>query len=129
MSCAFTPGVWMNTGAVGFALFIASAEARIAMVYGPKENNCAVANANLMAAAPDLYKACTEVLPYLEEHVASVIEAHSVLDEAGDPIPETLERDVDIALERERRLLALLRWAIAYAECGLVDSMGMRRPI
>jgi hypothetical protein len=128
MSQSFIPGPWVNTGPVGYALFIASSDARIAMAYGLQENDCAEANANLMAAAPDLYKACAEVLPYLEEHIASVIEAHSVLDDAGDPIPDTLERDVDLALECERRLLALLRWAIAYAELGNRANENMERP-
>lgn len=95
---------------------------------GPGQPWTPEANADLIAAAPDLYKACTEILPYLEEHVASIVEAHSVLDEAGDPIEGTLERDVDISLERERRLLALLRWALAYAELGNEAHETVERP-
>jgi len=57
MSAKHTPGPWANAGPLGHGIVINSSDRPIAVVYGPNSDHKYIANANLIAAAPDLLAA------------------------------------------------------------------------
>lgn len=77
---AHTPGPWRNAGLVGSGIWI-KASKQIAVVYGPRINASAEANARLIAAAPDLLAACEAILAALNSGDVAIGRLDPIEDE------------------------------------------------
>lgn len=78
----WTPGPWFNVGPLGYAVGVYAETIQIAAVYGPTSNPGAIANANLIAAAPDLYGALKEAAEFIAEELQ--VRMQSFLPDAAE---------------------------------------------
>lgn len=66
-------GPWAVNGKVGAGFWIVGGDEQIAVAYGPEVTKCGVANARLIAAAPDMLAALQKVREFDAKHAPALI--------------------------------------------------------
>ncbi len=66
----YTPGPWMNPAMSNEVMTVPIGEIKICKVFPVSEENNGAANARLIAAAPDLYKALSDYVNYGDSKIA-----------------------------------------------------------
>ena len=81
-----TAGPWKNSGAIGAGIWITAPESQIAVVYGKGTTPEAVANADLVAAAPELLEALKKIAGLRDTWVYAADAANEAIAIARDAV-------------------------------------------